>query len=287
MKLAILGAGLIGSGLTRAALRAGYDVVVFNRTTSKIEPLVACGASAAATVAEALHQSDAAIVIVSDEAALRSVLLDSATASALAGKRLINLSTTSSEGIRAIAVEAAAFGGELSEGSVLVYPDVLEHGEGWFALGCSLRAEQFWTPILGKLGQYVKRVGDVGEVSKADIPFLVSAQFNAIIVAYAAALGTKFRIPADYIRDQLTSNPTLKVCGAAPLLDLMQRRSYNGGLASIATMSDGLSVAIDRLQEVGMPTQILDCIQNLYAAAAQRGDRTMDAASIYEVLLQE
>lgn len=287
MRLAVLGTGMIGSGIVRAALAAGYQVIIHNRTAAKLEPLLALGAIAAGSAADALHEADAAVVVVSDESALREVLLGASTRAALSGKNLLNLTTTSSDGIRAVAAEVASCGGHLSEGSVLVYPDVVAQGEGWFALGCSDDAEQFWMPVLSTLGHYVKRVGGVGEVSKADIPFLVSAQFNAIIVAYAAALGTKFGIPADYIRDQLTANPTLKVCGAEPLLQLMSQRNYSNGLASIEIMSDGLAVAIDRVREVGMPTQILDCIQDLYGAAAEQGDRSLDAASIYEVLIRD
>lgn len=47
-----IGAGRMGSAMATRLLRHGYEVAVYNRTPSKLEPLVAEGATAVGTVAE-------------------------------------------------------------------------------------------------------------------------------------------------------------------------------------------------------------------------------------------
>ena len=52
-KVAILGLGTMGSGMTANLLKAGFPLAVYNRTAAKAEPLVRQGAQLASTPAEA------------------------------------------------------------------------------------------------------------------------------------------------------------------------------------------------------------------------------------------
>lgn len=67
--IAVLGAGLLGSGFVTNLLDKGEDVVVWNRTAAKLAPLVARGARAAASPAEAVHGADRVhLVLTADDA---------------------------------------------------------------------------------------------------------------------------------------------------------------------------------------------------------------------------
>ena len=87
MKIAILGTGIIGSGLTKGLIKAGHETIVYNRTASKTELLVQLGAKAVATAAEAIAQADASIIVLTDGAAIENLLQDEATKAALNGKK--------------------------------------------------------------------------------------------------------------------------------------------------------------------------------------------------------
>ena len=68
-RIAVLGTGLLGAGMVENLLRKGEHVVVWNRTTSKLAPLVALGAEAAATPAEAVAgASRVHLVLTADDA---------------------------------------------------------------------------------------------------------------------------------------------------------------------------------------------------------------------------
>lgn len=95
--ITILGAGLLGSGFARALRRKGHDVRVWNRTPAKAQALAADGIAIAADPAEAVRGAERVHVVVSDDAAVDSVL--AAAAPGLAkGALVIDHSTTSPGG---------------------------------------------------------------------------------------------------------------------------------------------------------------------------------------------
>jgi 3-hydroxyisobutyrate dehydrogenase-like beta-hydroxyacid dehydrogenase len=85
----VIGLGAMGSALASAVLTAGYPTAVWNRSPERTQPLVAAGAVAAATPAEAIEASRLVIVCLLDMASVTDVL-DPAK-DALAGRVLVNL----------------------------------------------------------------------------------------------------------------------------------------------------------------------------------------------------
>ena len=85
--IALLGLGVMGSGMAANWLDKGFAVTVWNRTRAKADPLVAKGARIAATPREAAKDADIIVAMVADDAASRSVWLgnDGALAGAKAG----------------------------------------------------------------------------------------------------------------------------------------------------------------------------------------------------------
>jgi 3-hydroxyisobutyrate dehydrogenase-like beta-hydroxyacid dehydrogenase len=72
-RVAVVGLGGMGSRIARRLLDAGHDLTVWNRTAAKTEPLVALGAAAAGTPAEAAAHAEAVVTMVAGPPALREV----------------------------------------------------------------------------------------------------------------------------------------------------------------------------------------------------------------------
>ena len=77
-RIAILGLGTMGAGMAKNLLGAGFAVSVYNRTHAKAEPLAANGARLAASPAEAAHDADVILSMLSDENASRATWTGSA-----------------------------------------------------------------------------------------------------------------------------------------------------------------------------------------------------------------
>ena len=103
MKIAILGTGLMGTALAEAMLSAGHEIIVYNRTTAKTASLVALGATATQTPADAIIAADAIIIVLPDARSVRELLFSDETRMALKGKKLLNASTTKPDEIIEIA----------------------------------------------------------------------------------------------------------------------------------------------------------------------------------------
>jgi 3-hydroxyisobutyrate dehydrogenase len=89
--------GLLGSNFSRALMKKGEQVHVWNRTFERAKALEGEGARAFADVAEAVKGASRVHVVVSDDAAVDGVL---AAAKLPAGALVIDHTTTSTEGTR-------------------------------------------------------------------------------------------------------------------------------------------------------------------------------------------
>src|SRR5690606_32162105 len=94
-RVAVLGLGLMGSGMARNLLAAGMDVSVYNRSPERARPRAAEGARAASTPREAAEGADVVIGMVADDIASRDIWMgpDGALQSAPHGAILIESST--------------------------------------------------------------------------------------------------------------------------------------------------------------------------------------------------
>jgi 3-hydroxyisobutyrate dehydrogenase-like beta-hydroxyacid dehydrogenase len=73
MKVGFIGLGHMGSGMAASLIKAGHDVTVYNRTSSKADDLVRKGAVGASRIAEACA-GDAVITMLANDAAVEDVV---------------------------------------------------------------------------------------------------------------------------------------------------------------------------------------------------------------------
>lgn len=76
-RVAVLGMGLLGSGFAEGLLsRGGTELVVWNRTPSKVEPLVALGATSAPSPAEAVRGAERVHLVLLDDDTVDATIAD-------------------------------------------------------------------------------------------------------------------------------------------------------------------------------------------------------------------
>ncbi len=94
-KIGFIGLGIMGRGMVDNLMQAGFDVTVWNRTASRMEPFVARGASAAGSPKAVAENSDIIIICVSDSPDVEAVVLgeDGVIHGAAAGDLVIDMST--------------------------------------------------------------------------------------------------------------------------------------------------------------------------------------------------
>ena len=73
-RVGFVGLGIMGQGMARNLLKAGYNVRVWNRTSSRMDPLVEAGAAAGASPADVAANCDIIAVCVSDTPDVEEVI---------------------------------------------------------------------------------------------------------------------------------------------------------------------------------------------------------------------
>lgn len=281
---AVIGTGSMGTAIAEGLLSAGREVMVYNRTREKTAPLERLGAGVAESPAQALRSCESAILVLSDAAATREVLLEPTTAAALDGKRLLSVAHSSAAEITELARQVRRHGGRLAEVNVTVYPAAVRARAGHFNLGADEDDAEYWTPVLGALGQHVHVVGAVGKASLTEFALWLSYMFNPIAVAYVAAAFKALGLPDEALVSSLTENPTLRVAGAESYLAQMTSRAYQTDIFSVDNFTHSAALVMREAEELGLPTAPLVAIQELFLTASRSGHGSDDVAAVFEVL---
>jgi 3-hydroxyisobutyrate dehydrogenase len=82
--VAVLGAGIMGSAMTRNLVAAGLNTRVWDRSAAATTPLAAAGAVVAPTAPEAVRDADVVITMLPTDDAVESVIFDGGVADAFA-----------------------------------------------------------------------------------------------------------------------------------------------------------------------------------------------------------
>ena len=203
-----IGLGLMGKPMAQNLLRAGFPLVVWNRTRSKADDLVRDGAKLAANPREAAAQADVLITIVSDPPALEDVLFgaDGAMAGLRKGSLLIDSSTVSPETARRVAAACAERGVDFLDAPVTGGTWGAQKGELIFMVGGKAETLERAKPVLEAMGKKFFLLGPngAGQTVKLGMNLLLALQVDAF--AEALALVTAAGVPAERLLEVLQSS---------------------------------------------------------------------------------
>jgi 3-hydroxyisobutyrate dehydrogenase len=184
-----LGTGLMGAALAEAAASRGDRVSAWNRTASKARALEPFGIRAAATVREAVSGADRVHIILSDDAAVDSVL--EAGGDALRDALVIDHSTTSPAGAAERAKRLEARGIAFLHAPVFMTPQMCREAGGMMlaagAQATFARAEPALRAMTGRL----EYLGERRDLAAANKLF-----GNAMIFAICGGLADVFTMAA-------------------------------------------------------------------------------------------
>jgi predicted dinucleotide-binding enzyme len=76
MKVGFIGLGSMGAGMSRNLIKAGHDLVVYNRTRSRAEEMQSLGAKVADTASEAAAGVEVLITMLADDRAVQDVIFE-------------------------------------------------------------------------------------------------------------------------------------------------------------------------------------------------------------------
>jgi len=188
-RIAFLGLGIMGGGMARRLVDAGFPLVVHNRNRARAEPLAAAGATNADSPRAAAKDADVILGMVADDQASRATWLgdEGALAGAKRGAVCIECSTLTVGWVKELAAAATARGCELVDAPVTGSKAAAANGELNFLAGGSAAALGKIRPVLAPMSRSVMHLGPVGSGALVKLinNFVCGVQIAALAEALA------------------------------------------------------------------------------------------------------
>jgi 3-hydroxyisobutyrate dehydrogenase-like beta-hydroxyacid dehydrogenase len=191
-RVGFIGLGNMGQPMASNLLKAGFALRVYNRNTSKTEPLVAQGAQRVTQPGDVVEPGGIVVTMVANDNALESVVIGEHGLLERLGPNGIHLSmsTVSPATARKLADLHAKHGSTYLAAPVFGRPDAAAAGKLFICLSGSQAGKERVQPLLHALGQGVYDFGEdagAANVIKLTGNFLIAAAMEAMAEAFTLA----------------------------------------------------------------------------------------------------
>lgn len=279
-----IGLGLMGKSIARNISKAGFPLVIYNRSQLAVDELVAEGARSAASPAEVAAQVDVVFTNLPDSPDVEQVVLgqrgiiegshpgliyvDNSTIKP-ASARLISR-VLGEKGV--VCLDAPVSGGDIGARDATLT----------IMVGGPEEALKFVRPVLEAMGKKITHVGESGsgQIAKAANQIMVAAQMVAMaeLLLFAKKAGADPRKVVEAIKG-----------GAAQCwtLDVKPQRLFSGnrnpGFKAYMQAKD-LGIVLDTAREYGMPVPATAVHAQLYNAMLEMDMPELDNSAVIGVL---
>lgn len=284
LRVGYIGLGLMGKSIARNILKAGFPVVVHNRSRAAVDELVAEGATAANSPKEVAEQVDVVFTNLPDSPDVEKVALgeNGILAGGRAGLIMVDNSTIKPASARMIAErfkekEMFALDAPVSGGDIGA-----KNGTLTIMVGGGAEALEKVMPVFQAMGKTITHVGDAGagQVAKAANQIMVAAQMVAMgeLLVFSKKAGVDPRKVVDAIK-----------AGAAQCwaLDIKPPRLFDGnrnpGFKSHMQLKD-MKIVLDTAKQYGVPVSSTEENTKFYQMMIDQGMGELDNSAVVGVI---
>jgi 2-hydroxy-3-oxopropionate reductase len=278
--IGFIGLGIMGKPMARNLIKAGYTLVVHNRSRAVVDELSKEGAQAAASAKEVAARSEVIVTMLPDSPDVELVYAgdNGVFAGAKPGTLLIDMSSISPIVARKLAADAQNRGMDMLDAPV-------SGGEAG-AIGATLSimiggkasAVERAMPIFQVLGKNIVHVGDAGagQVTKAANQMVVGT--TIAIVSEALVLAAKAGVDPAKVRQALLGG-----FAQSKILDAhgqkMLDRNFKPGFR-IRLHEKDMKIALAAGLEYGVPLMVTSQVAQMMTAMKSMGNGDLDHSGL-------
>jgi 2-hydroxy-3-oxopropionate reductase len=284
LKVGYIGLGLMGKSIARNILKAGFPLVVHNRSRGAVEELASEGALPAASPAEVAERVEVVFTNLPDSPDVEQVVLgpDGIASAAHPDLIYVDNSTIKPATTRTIS-ERLAEKGVMSLDAPVSGGDIgARQGTLAIMVGGPAEALERVMPVFEAMGKTITHVGGpgAGQVAKAANQIMVAAQMVAMgeLLVFARKAGADPAKVVQAIRS-----------GAAQCwtLDVKPSRLFEGnrspGFKAYMQAKD-LNIVLDTARQYGIPLPSTAIHSQLFNAMLEMGMAELDNSAVIGVL---
>jgi 3-hydroxyisobutyrate dehydrogenase-like beta-hydroxyacid dehydrogenase len=281
MNVAVLGLGNMGAALAERLIDTGHAVTVWNRSPGKATRLVERGAREAGSPRDAVSDAQVAILLLSNDAAVKAVALEGDVASSLGeGTVLVDMSTVSPDTSREVG--AATPGGRFVDAPVLGGPGVFAQGKAKLLLGGNRETVESLDALWNDLSSGYYYTGPNGTATTLKLLSNLNLVGGTQLLMEAVVTARAHGFSDDVLREVFGGSPAVAP-GVRLRLDEILNANYDGWWTlKLADKDIGL---VQRLAEqAGLDLPLADASRGLIERGIEAGYGDKDLQSMTEVL---
>lgn len=281
--ISVIGLGDMGSALARTLLENGYSVTVWNRSTSKAEPLVAAGATLAASAGDAIAASPATITCITSHD--RTIELVRELDTPLEGKTIIELSTGGIEEAESLAKILEENGAAWLIGAINAYPSAIGKAETVLMMA---GRDETWSnceKVIKTLGGSSLCVGEQASM----VPTLFAALFTTRQgfmwgMIFGGLACRKAGIPLETFASQVPISMGVLPSYHQYFSDSVAEGSFESPEATLATYSAALDDALSTFDALGATADLPRLFSQLAHKGVEAGMEKKALTALIELL---
>lgn len=263
-RVGYIGLGIMGMGMARNLLKAGFPLSVWNRTASKAEALAAEGATAKATPAEVAANSDIIVICVSDTPDVEAVLLgeNGVIHGAQAGSLVIDCSTISPQATQVMAEKLAAKGVAMLDAPVSGGSEGAAKGTLSIMVGGGEADFERAMPVFKAMGKTITHVGGTGAGQTVKLVNQVLVVGNCLAMCEALLLAQAGGVDLKKTYDAISQGAAGSWMFTNRAPQIINRDWRPGFMVSL--QQKDLRLVLDAADQLGVPLPGTSLIFNLY-----------------------
>ena len=281
--IALLGTGLLGRAIAERLHAVGHTVIAFNRTSTKALPLENQGIAVVGTAQLAVSQADCTLLLLTDAAAISSLLFTPSCSAALKGKTIIQMGTIGPSDSLEIQKKIQQYGGTYCESPVLGSLTEAKTGTLFIMVGGSEEQFTTWSPIFRSLSREPRFIGPVGKASalKLALNLLIAAE----TVAFALSLGLVQRSDVSVetfmavLRESALHAPTFD-----KKLPRLLKRDYHHPNFSTRHLLKDLRLFLHEAAARGLTTDAMAGLPPILERVIANGFGDLDYSALFDVI---
>ena len=278
--IGVFGLGLMGSALARAFMRNGHQVSVWNRTPGKAEPLVAWGATQAASLAAAVSECPVLLICVDSYRTTHELFSTADVKPLLAGRIVVQLTTGTPRQAREASDWFSSAGAEYLDGGILGGPSAIGTPRVIVLYSGSHDAFARSLPMLTSLGENSRFVGtDPGTAAALDIAWLSNRFGTYVSAAHGAMLCEAEGIDLDLYANVFTASDP-----ARWVIETIRTQSYENPTATLKVWNAALRMVQEQARDCGIGSDVPDFVGGILDRAEAAGYGEEDIAAMVKIL---
>jgi 3-hydroxyisobutyrate dehydrogenase len=269
--IGFIGLGIMGRGMTRNLLKAGFPLVVWNRTASRMDELVADGATAAVSPSALAAQCDIIITCVSDTPDVKAVILgENGVIHGLKPNTLvIDMSTISPQATREIAAQIQAHGGHMLDAPISGGSEGAAKGTLSIMVGGEAAQVERAMPVFQAMGKTITHIGEIGTGQTTKLVNQILVVLNALAMCealvFAQAGGLDLQKTLQAVAGGAAGSWMLSNRGPQIL-----NRDWRPGF-TIDLQQKDLRLVLEAADQLGVPVLATSMVFNLYRSLQAQG----------------